>query len=328
MGIKNLNKYMKQHCCESIRNVTLKEMSGKKLVVDANIFVHRFRIDDALLENIYLMLSLFKTNSISALFVFDGKPPEEKQKTIHKRLCIKKNAKTKYNEMLSNDQDQDQIELCKNKLNSLRKRFIKVKNEDYDRVKRLIIAMGFSCFVAKGEADVICARMVIKNKAYACVSDDMDMFVYGSTRVLRNFKLHDQTMSLYETNKILEKLNMSIKEFRQICVMSGTDYQTCGKITLKNSFELFKIYQKKKEVQEMNDEVFAPDFYTWLHHNTDLYKINFNYDEMTDVCNMFEALTVQLPCISISTKNRDTDALREIMFYENFIFSTFEDNYT
>jgi len=49
---------------------------------------------------------------------------------------------------------------------------------------------------------------------------------------------------------------------------------------------------------------------------------------MTDVCNMFEALTVQLPCISISIKNRDTDALREIMFYENFIFSTFEDNYT
>jgi len=48
-----------------------------------------------------------------------------------------------------------------------------------------MIAYGVSYIDADGEADQLCASLVLKNKVYACLSEDMDLFVYGCPRVLR-----------------------------------------------------------------------------------------------------------------------------------------------
>ena len=45
--------------------------------------------DDALLENVYLMISIFRDYNIKPLFVFDGPPPKEKLPL----LALRKEAK-------------------------------------------------------------------------------------------------------------------------------------------------------------------------------------------------------------------------------------------
>ena len=64
MGIQNLNSYLRKYTTDkAINKITLKELSGKKIVVDTSIYLYRFISEDALLENMYIMITLFKTQS-------------------------------------------------------------------------------------------------------------------------------------------------------------------------------------------------------------------------------------------------------------------------
>jgi 5'-3' exonuclease len=212
-------------------------------------------------------------------------------------------------------------------LKVLRRRFIRISNADFERVKTLMRALGVQYVVASGEADVLCAQMVIKRKAYACVSDDTDLFVHGCCRVIRHINLFDQTATMYDMPTILNILGITMTEFRQICVISGTDYN-CGSIrghNLRNALNLFKQYKKCKEDAENNDDVFAPDFYTWLHHNCNSYnhRVHFDYDNTMAVYNMFDTSTMinYVPeIVAPSHRKRNNELLHEVMMHENFIF--------
>ena len=78
MGIRALNKFLQAKCKSSIKSIPLSELSGKKIAVDISIYLYKYISDNALLENLYLMISLFRTNNITPIFIFDGKPPTEK----------------------------------------------------------------------------------------------------------------------------------------------------------------------------------------------------------------------------------------------------------
>ena len=52
----------------------------------------------------------------------------------------------------------------------------------------------------------------------------MDMFAYGCDRVLRELSLVTGKVTLYRTQSILIDLRVSMQEFREILVISGTDY--------------------------------------------------------------------------------------------------------
>lgn len=350
MGIKNLNQFIRKECSDAIKTIKLDELANRLVVIDANIFMYRFVAEDALLENMYSMISFFQMHNIEPVFIFDGKPPEEKRRTLNKRMRLKRIAEMQYNRLVSNantnantnNNDNDNCSNCNNTLNNnpnnshkehshalkmLRRRFIRISNADFERVKTLMRALGVQYIVASGEADVLCAQMVLKRKAYACVSDDTDLFVHGCCRVLRHINLFDQTATLYDMHKILNILGLNMTEFRQICVISGTDYN-CGSIqghNLRNALNLFKQYKKCIQDAEKNDDVFAPDFYTWLHHNCNNFnhRVHFDYDTTMAVYNMFDTSTM-FNCVpelvSSAKRKRNDELLHEVMTHENFIF--------
>ena len=99
MGIKYLNRHLQSNCSNSIKQISLRELSGKKIVVDTSIYLYRFLGENALLENFYLMISIFREHNIIPLFVFDGKPPKEKEDLLKQRKLGKKEAETKYKEL-------------------------------------------------------------------------------------------------------------------------------------------------------------------------------------------------------------------------------------
>ena len=320
MGIKHLNQFLRKECSDAIRVMALNELSGRTVVVDASIFMYRFIADNALLENMYSMLSFFKMHNIVALFIFDGKPPEEKRKTLHKRSRLKRIAELQYNRLLDDNNNNSTSNTNNNNnnnnaaaLKALRRRFIRVSDADFDRVKTLMRAFGVQYIVAEGEADALCAQMVIKRKAYACVSDDTDLFVYGCCRVLRHINLFDQTVTMYDMHKMLHILGINMTEFRQICVISGTDYLRGLKLNI--AFGLFNHYKKCGKDAEERDDVFAPDFYTWLHHTQGN---RFDYNNTMTVYNIFETMPTQL--VVPANAPRNDALLHEVMAHENFIF--------
>ena len=85
MGIRYLNSFLKKTCHKSIRTIDLNELSNKRIVIDASIYLYQFEGDGLLLDNMRRFISVLQEYNIQPLFVFDGKPPVEKMKTIYHR---------------------------------------------------------------------------------------------------------------------------------------------------------------------------------------------------------------------------------------------------
>jgi flap endonuclease-1 len=208
MGIKFLNKIMRDNCDQSIWQINISELSGKKIAIDISIYLYKYESNNALLESIYLMLAIFRENNIIPIFVFDGKPPPEKKELLQKRREDKAAAKNEYNKLknqleeIKDDPDEQEKNEIVATMDQLKKQFVYITHEKIERVKELIRAYGATYYDAPGEADELCALLVIKKKVWACLSEDMDLFVYGCNRVLRYFSLVNQSFCfvLYQGN--------------------------------------------------------------------------------------------------------------------------------
>ena len=286
MGIRNLNRYLRNNCPESIKCIPISDISHKKIAVDISIYLYKYESENALLENMFIMLSIFRHYNIIPIFIFDGKPPDEKKDLLQKRKEDKKMAQEEYYKLQQSLQEIDKLNSNKqyiiSTMNQLKKQFVQINKEKIEKVKSLIRAYGATYYDAPGEADELCALLVIKKKVWACLSEDMDLFVYGCSRVLRYFSLVSHTVVLYFSKGIFNELNMTYKDFKEICILSGTDYNinTNNKVNLNATIEYYHNYKK-------TDNSNKTTFYEWLQQNTDyitdihlLNKINnmFNLD--------------------------------------------------
>lgn len=324
MGIRHLNRYLRDNCSESIRCINLSELSGKKIVVDISIYLYKYEAEDALLENMYVMLSIFNHYNITPIFVFDGKPPPEKNALLQKRREDKENAQEEYDNLqkqLESKTEEDEKQEIISAMILLKKQLVQINKEKIESVKSLIRAFGATYYDAPGEADELCAMLVIKKKVWACLSEDMDLFVYGCTRVLRYFSIMAHTVVLYYTKGILEELKMTQKEFKEICVLSGTDYNMNAngnndKVNLKLTMRHFKKFKESE----------SKDFYEWLLANTSyindiqiLNKINdmFNLQEEREKLAIFNK-------IKIANGPVRQEEIEEIMKQEDFMFCKYK----
>lgn len=271
MGIKNLNRFFKEECNDSIKIISLSQLSGKKIAIDISIYMYKFTAEDTLIENIYLMLSVFRHYNIIPIFIFDGKPPAEKMALLQKRKDDKLLALNEYNKLklqLDTDKtiDENERQEILNNMDLLKRNFIHITKNQIQDVKSLMRSYGATYYDAPGEADELCALLTIKNKVYACLSEDMDMFVYGCPKVIRYLSLLNHTVVLYDHKEILDSLGITQQQLREICVLSGTDYNNIyndnkNQPTLYKTLKLFKKYLK----QNTNNETC---FYYWLKQNT------------------------------------------------------------
>lgn len=222
MGIKHLNRLFLSQCSDrSIRTVHLSDLANKTVVIDTSIYLYKFLEKNALLENIYLMINVLQKYHILPVFVFDGKPPEEKRELLMKRRQEKDNAENKYNAIVASMSPSfDQTD----ELERLKRRFIRITPEHISLTQELMDAFGVPYLYSHGESDQLCAFLVKHQFAYACASDDMDMFLHGCPRVLRyvNFIQHECTM--YDFPVMLEEMRMTATNFRDAVILSGTDY--------------------------------------------------------------------------------------------------------
>jgi flap endonuclease-1 len=321
MGIRNLNRYLKESCPDSIRCINLVELSGKRIAVDISIYLYRYEAENALLENMYVMLSIFRHYNIIPIFIFDGKPPPEKKELLNKRKEEREDAQEEYEKLkklLETNNEYNYKQDIITSMDKLKRQIVQMNKEKIEKVKALIRAYGATYYDAPGEADELCALLVIKKKVWACLSEDMDLFVYGCTRVLRYFSLIGHTVVLYYTKGILEELDMTQKEFKEVCILSGTDYNidADGNNEKVNLTQTFKYFRKFK-INNSTD-----DFYEWLSVNTEyisdielLKNINmmFNLDANHEKLALFNKIKIEKGPIK-------QNEIENIMKEEDFIF--------
>ncbi len=322
MGIKNLNRYIRENCTKrSVSKKHLKDFSNKTFVIDTSIYLYQFIGEGSLMENMYLFISIMKSYHITPIFIFDGKPPPEKRELLKQRTEKKKLAEAKYIEMKNTMSGLTHVErkAIEVEMDALKRQFIRVSDEDILNVKELMDAYGVNYFDSPGEADELCVYFVKNGLADACVSDDMDMFLYGCPCVLRSFSLMKQTVISYNTKNILDELKMNEKDFRDILIISGTDYNVNMDTSLIESLKWFNQYVGYREKQKKIDKKIV-GFYVWLYKYTKYIK------DFTLLLTTYKAVnnsinnTFDNNVWSIEKKNENSIKLKDIMRKEGFIF--------
>lgn len=272
MGIPKLNKYIMEKCTASIQKITMNDLYEKHIAVDMSIYLYRFLSEGHFMEDLYLFLSIFKYYHIEPIIIFDGKPPPEKRELLNKRYNERQQTYQDFQEIedkietLDTLQDKNEIiELEKNK-QMLEKKMVRVKREHIDQSIELIEAFGFSYYFAPSEADHLCAYLTNSGHTYATLSDDMDMILLGCNRVLRGFNLLKHDVFMYNTNSILQELQLSCNEMQQIVIMAGTDYNTENIVPIRSAFKYYTEYKASEK---------DCHFYEWLkdtyHIDTKIY---------------------------------------------------------
>jgi 5'-3' exonuclease len=280
--------------------------------VDISIYLYKFLGDGYFMEQVYLFLSIFKYYCIQPIFVFDGKPPVEKNALLKRRYCEKQEAQTEYHlleKQVADISDPVLLSEVQHKMNSLKKKMVRLTYYHIDQVIELIRAFGFEYYMAPHEADQLCVHLTVSGKTYACLSNDMDIIVSGCPFVVRNLNLMTHEVYLYDTKSILSDLQLSFDEFREIIVLSGTDYELSmpvpaesesissvpvsiktPNISIKKAFEYYKQYKSIENVEVRFIEILREDvdicentFYDWLHNKGIIQK-----QTMQKICDMFD----------------------------------------
>lgn len=268
MGIKHLNRYLLSKCSnQSITHISLQELSGRTIVIDTSIYLYKFLQEESLLPNFQTLITTFVTHNIKPIFVFDGKPPIEKKQLLQERQKKKRSAEMEYNRLKQNPQTKQ------SDLDVLKKLFIRVTMTDIINVKTLMMKNNVEIVDAIGESDRVCVSYVKSKVAWGCLSDDMDMFIYGCPRVFRQLSLTEQKVMGYYLPQILSELKLSTETFCDIVILSGTDYNRTNNtlFTTLQWYRSYEFYKKKKRIHK------PLPFYSWLFIYTNYVE---NYDEL------------------------------------------------
>jgi len=117
-------------------------------------------------------------------------------------------------------------------IKSFRQSF-KPTKQDIIECQILLDLMGIPYMIAPGEADALCAWLTQRNdangKRYAkgICSDDSDMLPLGGAYLFKDmlkFLGRGKQITVFSLNKTLVKMNLTMDQFQDLCVMLGCDY--------------------------------------------------------------------------------------------------------
>lgn len=306
MGIKNLKVLLNQYCQSAITNRKLEDYSkysaenmddSYRIIfgIDLSIFLHKYLYNnnDHLEGLSRLILRLLK-NHITPLFIFDGKPPKEKDNTIKSRkdkrdfMSIKRsineyaisidrdNFQDFKNNMLDFIENQNSsyiiddeeiknifdkpINELKIETDKLSKKIIYVTSYHIESSKELFDLFGIKYIHAPCEAESLLAMLCKNNYIHGCISEDTDVLVNGGYLFLRNFNADKNTIDEYCLHGILNNLKITQEQFIDLCILCGCDYTDkiygMGPIT---AYKLILNYGTLEEILRNNKKYIIPE---------------------------------------------------------------------
>ena len=183
---------------------------------------------------------------IKIAFVFDGKPPELKQKTAEQRNIMKLEAEKKYMEPKKKEDVED--------MKKYASRMTRLTKDMAEESKKLIGFLGLPVVQAPSEGEAQAAYMISKNKGYAVGSQDFDSLIHGATKLVRNLSIAGKRKKgktlgydavkpeLIDLSENLNTLGIDQNQLIVLAMIIGTDYNPGGikGIGPKNALKLVK----------------------------------------------------------------------------------------
>ena len=252
--------------------INIKELKGKIISVDAYNALYQFlsiirqpdgtplrdhagRVTSHLSGLLYRTAN-FLAEGIKPVYVFDGRPPELKMRTIGERIKIRMEAKEAWEKALK----EGNLEEARSKAQQATFLTKDMVNE----AKKLLDYMGIPWVQAPSEGEAQAAYMAKKGDTYASASQDFDSLLFGAPNLVRNLAITGKRklprknvyvdvkpeIILLEEN--LKNLGISREQLVDIGILVGTDYNEGIKgVGPKTALKLIKKYGSiEKIIQE------------------------------------------------------------------------------
>ena len=251
MGIKCLLKFINE-TPELIKIVDKTNLKNKRIAVDISILVYRIMISvrnsgadftNQKGEITSHILGLFNKTiellqmGIIPVYVFDGKPPSIKYKTLEGRKLIRKKALEKMDSAIT---EEDKIKYFK--------RSSQITKEQWDQCRDLLEMMGVPYINAPEEADSQCAYLAKNGLVDSVFTEDMDILTFGSPKIIRNLTSHKVEVSEINLRDLLDKFELNYEQFVEFCILLGSDY--CSGIRDVNTKIILEYYLKSKNLDD------------------------------------------------------------------------------
>lgn len=246
MGIKGLFKFLRGYRCN--REIDLRSLTNKVVAIDIATYIYkRIMTTNDLSEAlrlIFYFLAYFRRHFIHLFVVFDSKPPIQKNNTIQKRndererkLMFSNTLEFELNEyrttgmmsihlqQVGQDEETESIDMFKvqRKIEHIRKQTVRPTPDLIRKLKRLLRAMGIPFIDAPTEAERYCASLKLNGLVDYVVTEDSDTLVYG-TSIVSKIETKSHSGLEFCHDEILSELNLTKHEFRDFCILCGTDY--------------------------------------------------------------------------------------------------------
>jgi flap endonuclease-1 len=264
MGIKGLNKLISQNVKNNFIEKNITEFSGKKIAIDSEILLYKFRCkDDGDSLNSHIVgffnnVLWFLKNKITPVYIFDGKPTIEKQqnalmkRTIQKEKVIKKaqelesifidQIQTIYSEENVDSENTNKViteekfnETCDELFKLQKKIKTQCVTKDHKiQCKYLLKLMGIPYINATDDAEALCVALQYNGLVDYIYTEDTDAIVYSSAYIcknveynpiiLRQSKKNINSFVVIDVKEILKELNMTSESFIDLCILCGCDF--------------------------------------------------------------------------------------------------------
>jgi len=227
------------------RQISLDDLRGRSLAVDANNLLYQFlalirmrdgrpftdahgNVTSHLLGLLMRTTRLMGDYHVRPVFIFDGKPPDLKMKTLKARREYRDKARREWEEAV---QRRDYSAAWKKavRMDSLNKPM-------QDDAKTVLILLGIPHIQAPEEGEAQAAYMARKADVWAANSRDYDSVLFGAPRLVRYVTISGQEFlpskgtsrplipELIELEQLLKFLEVSREQLIDLAILVGTDF--------------------------------------------------------------------------------------------------------
>lgn len=234
-----------------------------------------------------LLLNFYK-NGVHGVFVYDTKTPQMKESKVQERRHKRDMASNRIHEiqeaiesyentdgtivqpvlhkimekyyntrprlLLPSENIPIDLEIVKNEKIRLEKQIVMVSRKDLAVSRELITLLGFSVVDAPDEAERMCSHLFLHNLVDGVLSNDTDVLAYGTGVFLT--EIRRETLYEINMNEVLSLLGLTYEQFRDFCIMCGTDYNNnIYRIGVEKAFKLIQKHGSIEEIENKEEKI-------------------------------------------------------------------------
>jgi flap endonuclease-1 len=293
------------------KEIEISDLKGKTICIDAFNTLYQFlstirqvdgtplmddkkRITSHLSGIFYRNIALLE-QGIKLVYVFDGKPPEQKFGTHKIRQEGRELAQERY-ETAKSDEDFAGMKRYGSQL-------IRLNSEMINESKELLEAMGIVVVQAPSEGEAEAAYLAkMHEEVYASASQDYDSLLFATPKLIRNLTLAKKRKTIggwmevkpeiIELEKVLNYLEINLEQLICLGILVGTDYNPKGipGIGQKKALQIVKKFEQpvlifdsvKEQIENLGEDKFNWQEVFELFHRPNVLNQSFKFEKVNE----------------------------------------------